>query len=320
MILAGEERPLSHKREQLVFVHRKRRRAVQHPGADPLFREQFARFDGASREVSHREDGDVSPVAQQVYRAVTELVALSVEWRAVLFQDHWQHAAPHREADVAGFREHPARRAVGLVRVGGNDDVPAEGVAEEADVVDALVRHAVLSDVKPRVGEHRLRAGAVDVVEPLLVIYFVAREDAEVGPHGDDPRGRRRAGGGRRRMLLDAGLHVIVGAGLREAVDLYRTGEVAVEYEHRRRALFFIVEFADLREGLAEGAAVVLLIFPCIGVRNAELKHRFFRRDAAAFGQGALALRERRVEHGDVAAKLLKRQLELFSLHVQCRL
>ena len=62
----------------------------------------------------------------------------------------------------------------------GTIDLPAEEVAQRADVVEALVRLAVLADVEPAVRHHELEARAVDVVEALLVVDLVDAEHAEV--------------------------------------------------------------------------------------------------------------------------------------------
>ena len=79
-------------------------------------------------------------------------------------------AAPHRQADAPRRAQHPARRPVRLVRVGRDHELPPEVVAQQPDVVDALVRLPVLPDVKADMGQDGLVARMIDVVQALLVV------------------------------------------------------------------------------------------------------------------------------------------------------
>ena len=168
-------------------------------------------------------------------------------------------AAPHRQTDAPRRAQHPARRPVRLVRVGRDHELPPEVVAQQPDVVDALVRLPVLPDVEADMGQDGLVARMIDVVQALLVVHLVDAEHAEVRPDGDNSPRRRRARGRGRGVLLDSALHE---AGRTRPAKLLRHdggGEVAVEHQQGRPPLLFAVQAPHVGQSTAEGPAVVHL-------------------------------------------------------------
>ena len=118
---------------------------------------------------------------------------------------------------------------VSLIGVRGYKDTHSKNVAQQTDVIDALMGFSIFSHIESDVSAGDFDLCVIDVTETMLVVGLANPKHTEVCEDGSHTAGRKGSGAGCRVMLLDSGLEKVVRVILVKRIQFDGAFKVAIE-------------------------------------------------------------------------------------------